>query len=241
MPPTLANGKDWRYVEKCNLPPRQQGDCGSCWSISVMYVLESMQCLSASLNPKEESAIRLSPQEMIDCYKGHDTIFGCKGGFIDGASAYMVANKIALKEECYRYRQRREYCKRDKIIKENYDCVVQLEESGKKLSVISLRGSDEMVDYLNKTGPIVGNLLATKEFIRYFKGILQENGKKGNEEEDGHSLMIVGFGNEDSLDYWLVKNTWGKEWGIGGYGKIVRGKNAFRLEELAIGITNLLI
>jgi len=40
-----------------------------------------------------------------------------------------------------------------------------------------------------------------------------------------HAVLAVGFGNEDGMDYWLVKNSWGETFGIKGYFKIQRGVN----------------
>jgi C1A family cysteine protease len=40
-----------------------------------------------------------------------------------------------------------------------------------------------------------------------------------------HAVLIVGYGTEDGVDYWKVKNSWGPHWGTDGYVKIERGTN----------------
>ena len=42
---------------------------------------------------------------------------------------------------------------------------------------------------------------------------------------ENHAVTVVGYGTEDGLDYWLVKNSWGTNWGDNGYIKIARGSS----------------
>ncbi|XP_055387370.1 cathepsin J-like isoform X2 [Condylostylus longicornis] len=40
-----------------------------------------------------------------------------------------------------------------------------------------------------------------------------------------HAMAIIGYGKENDHDYWLVRNSWGKDWGIEGHMKVIRNKN----------------
>jgi hypothetical protein len=55
----------------------------------------------------------------------------------------------------------------------------------------------------------------------------------------GHAIEIVGWGtqkvnNSSPKKYWIIKNTWGIDWGIKGYFKMIRGINNCLIEENVI-------
>jgi len=62
--------------------------------------------------------------------------------------------------------------------------------------------------------------------------IYEWNGK--GPQVGGHAVEIVGWGNNGEKDYWIIKNSWGKEWGRNGYFYMIRGINNCEIEENVI-------
>ena len=46
--------------------------------------------------------------------------------------------------------------------------------------------------------------------------------RSAQENAQDHAVTVVGYGTENNVPYWLVKNSWGTYWGEGGYFRIKR-------------------
>lgn len=54
----------------------------------------------------------------------------------------------------------------------------------------------------------------------------------------GHAVTIVGYGTSSAgTKYWLFANSWGSAWGNKGYSKIIRGVNAWGIEDMCVSAT----
>lgn len=52
----------------------------------------------------------------------------------------------------------------------------------------------------------------------YKKGII----KRFCDTTIDHAVLLVGYGNDHGTDFWLVKNSWGADWGENGYFRVLR-------------------
>ena len=87
------------------------------------------------------------------------------------------------------------------------------------------RGSNEgLKDAVNSVGPISVAMDAShRSFQSYKSGIYHES--QCSSMKLDHGVLVVGYGNEGGTDYWLVKNSWGKIWGMKGYFMIQQAEN----------------
>ena len=71
-------------------------------------------------------------------------------------------------------------------------------------------------------GPVSIGVDAASTGFRFYKsGII----KRWCGSDIDHAVLLVGYGTEKGVDYWLVKNSWGPSWGEKGYLRILRDMN----------------
>jgi len=97
----------------------------------------------------------------------------------------------------------------------------------KAKSAFSLKGEDQMMQELSTNGPVTAAFTVYEDFTSYTSGVYQH---KTGKQLGGHAIEIVGYGVEDGVKFWKVKNSWNDSWGDGGFFKILRGSNECGIE-----------
>ena len=76
-------------------------------------------------------------------------------------------------------------------------------------------------------GPVEGVFTIYEDFMSYRNGVYRH---VHGEQLGRHAIRILGWGVENGTPYWLAANSWGKEWGDGGFFKILRGQDHCGIE-----------
>lgn len=88
-------------------------------------------------------------------------------------------------------------------------------------------GADSLKTVIAEYGAaLVGVYASDSSFSNYASGVYQGCSSTSA----NHAVLAVGYGTENGVDYWLVKNSWGTNWGDKGYIKIKRGSNECGIE-----------
>ena len=209
--------KLWEELEKkevdysAYLPPvRHQGCCGSCWAFSA---IASMNYQVNKDRPLDGEMVALSEQQCIDC-----TSQGCKGGWMPNcfkqgyfqyshwASVYNYLYEVDDTKAC-RY--------------ENYKNGMSGFKFTSPTTTYVKRHENVLLAVANsRIGVLSASIYVHFYLLHYKSGVFSQ--PDCNKRPD-HAVNIVGYGKQDGIPYWKVRNSWGTQWGEGGYMKMKRG------------------
>jgi len=226
---------------------RDQGSCGSCWAFGAAEAMSDRICIS---NNGASNPI-LSAEDLVSCcilVCG----MGCDGGNPLMAWLYWNTNGLVTggayhsNQGCYPYQVAA--CDHhvngtlppcgDELPTPscNQTCENGADWKGDKHVGKSWYGVDSSVAAIQTeimtNGPVEGAFTVYADFVNYKSGVYYY---VSGDELGGHAIKILGWGTEDSIDYWLVANSWNEDWGDHGYFKIRRGTDECGIEDGVVG------
>lgn len=200
---------DWTTKGVVN-PVRDQGQCGSCWAFATTANAESVWAISTG------KLLDLSEEYLVDCATGVGYFnMGCNGGQPDSALKYMI-NNGQCSEVSYPYTSG--------VTKTTGPCQ-KCTSAGVKFSSCSDVTPKDQVALKGAVaiGPVVIAIEAdTRYFQSYSSGIL-DSASCGTTLD--HAVEIIGYGTENGIDYWKVRNSWSSSWGENGYVRIKKSSS----------------
>ena len=197
--PTYFNWADYGGIT----PVKSQGGCGSCWAFAATAEMEAFVKIHYG------ESLDLSEQQIVSCNTGGS---GCDGGWAQDAYDVWLDEGGVL-EDCHPYLG---------VDPPTAPCLQdQFKKYARVLGYISVSNNVEQIKAALQNGPVCSYILASEAFENYGSGCFDQDGWTG----EGHLILIVGW-DDDACGgggAWIIKNSWGTDWGESGFGTIAWG------------------
>ena len=201
--------KDWREATPSIITPvKDQGGCGSCWAFASTATIESYYAMST-----DELAI-LAPQTLVNCAPNKDDCGGtggCEGSIPELALNYTKSKGIALEVDMP-YKAHDEKCT-------PYKATATLDGYVK----LPANSAEALESTLATIGPVAVNVAANWQ---HYSGGVFSGGCTADSCTLDHVVVATGYQKDLPFGvgggYWLIRNSWGPDWGEEGYIRLSR-------------------
>ena len=208
---------DWR-TKGAVTPVKDQNGCGGCWAFSTTGNIEGRWFLAG--NPLTS----LSEQMLLSC----DHInAGCGGGLMGNAFKWLLLHRRgeAVTSESFPYSSTKGWSPSCRVPAEMDAMTVGAVITGYE----ELRKTDEdtMAAYVAQAPLSIA--IDSRSFQMYRRGIVTTC----NVDYINHAVLIVGYDDTNVPPYWIIKNSWGQDWGEQGYMRLAKGAGLCLITEYA--------
>lgn len=204
LPATL----DWRNKDGKNWvsPILNQANCGSCVAFAAVGTLETQMKISSGMSSFNA---RLSTQNLFSCGGGQ-----CDYGWYPSSAASVLMNRGVPDEACMPYMSGatgQDVACRASCVDTTRRSVKIANYETPTLTVQNVESVKEALQH----GPLVTTLSVYADFMSYAGGVYKHS---TGEYLGGHAVSIVGY--DDTTQSFLIRNSWGEEWGEKGFGRV---------------------
>ena len=192
---SYADLRNYNYVT----PVREQSSCGSCWAFGTIAAIESNYLMRYGGSP---NSLDLSEQQLLDCSGGG----GCWGGWYGTAFDWLESSNQSITTEAIMpYQRWQKECRNTAATK------YEVTKFGRVSMYSEIASVQEIKNAIAAHGAVVTAVNATQHFLAYRNGTFNE--RAGG--DVNHAVTIIGW--DDNRHAWLLKNSWGEDWGDSGY------------------------
>ncbi|KAM5183082.1 cathepsin W [Callospermophilus lateralis] len=221
----LPSTCDWRNADGIISSIKNQGNCNCCWAMAAAGNIEALWGITY------QQSVEVSVQELLDCGRCGD---GCKGGFVWDAYITVLNNSGLASEKDYPFQG---HTQAHMCLAKKFKKVAWIQD------FIMLQENEQTIAwYLATQGPITVTI-NMKPLQHYQNGVFKATPTTCDPRVVNHSVLLVGFGKSKveegiqsassasccrprpSTPYWILKNSWGDNWGEEGYFRLHRGSN----------------
>lgn len=182
---------------------KSQGGCGSCWAFCATATIETAQIIRN--NNVNRSNIDLSEQYVLSCSGGG----GCGGGGLTPVYEYLKRlGKGMPTEASFQYRASDLACPASPRYTD-----YEVEDWGWVGRNAERPTVAEVKNALARYGAVGTYIWVNSSFGHYTNGVINDDDRTGW--GGWHCVQIVGW--DDVLGAYLIKNSWGTNWGMNGF------------------------
>jgi len=211
---TAPDTFDWRNKGAVTAV-KDQGQCGSCWAFSVTENIESVWILAKGIT--NDTLPPLAPQQIVDC---DSSDLGCNGGNPPTAYDYVKGAGGLDDEKDYPYTAQDGTC----AFKST---AVVAKITGYKYATDG--DEDTMKNNLASWAPL-SICVDARYWQDYSGGVMTEWQCDWIVQLD-HCVQAVGYDTTATTPFWIVRNSWGTDWGEKGYIRLQYGANTCGLTQ----------
>jgi cathepsin B len=210
IPAAFDSRTNW---PNCIHPIRDQKQCGSCWAFSASEVLSDRFCIVSN----QTINLVMSPQYLVSC----DTQeMACNGGYLYYSWKFLEKTGDVT-DACFPYKSGAGAVPACSTFKKCADNSTMRKYYAKTNSTKTFTTPAAIQTEVLTNGPVEAGMDVYSDFMSYRSGIYTNT--KGATYAGGHAVKIVGWGNSNGTNYWVVANSWGTYWGESGFFRIKFG------------------